>query len=283
MDYLSLYHLGFVLGTTLVLLLLSLGLERLFTGPGGLKAAEGNTARALVEAGQIVATFLLSAAVVAGSVRGESLAADALYAGLFGGSGALLLSLTGRLSTMLLLRSRLPKEIGRGNAAAGLAAAGHYLATGVLLASCLYGADLATFGVSLLFFALAKLTLHLLVLLFRALTPYDDAEEVLNENAAAALSYAGVTVALAILIGNAAEGAYVGLAESLAGYGVTLLLCLALYPVRQLLVQGVILRSPITLRRGRLERGIAEERNLGVALLEASTYLATALLVTVVT
>ena len=52
---------------------------------------------------------------------------------------------------------------------------------------------------------------------------------------------------------------------------------IALYPVRQILVQSLILGAAPTLRGGKLDAAIAQDRNLGLAALEAATYLATAL------
>ncbi len=64
--------------------------------------------------------------------------------------------------------------------------------------------------------------------------------------------------------------------ESLLGYGSVLLFLFLLYPVRQILVQVVLLGAPFTLRGGRLDAGVAAERNEGMGALEAVSYLATA-------
>ncbi|HEU4404021.1 MAG TPA: DUF350 domain-containing protein [Polyangiaceae bacterium] len=238
----------------------------------------GNVARSLLQVGHVLGVVLVAGSVVAGAVRGESVRADALWAGAFGLSGLGLLALTGRAGVRLLLRSRLPAEIERGNAAAGVAAAGHYVATAVVIAHSFAGHGLGDLGLSLFFFAVAQLTLHLFVALFRALTTYDDAEEVLQENLAAALSYAGATVGVALLVGRAAEGEFAGWGPSLRSYAATLGAALALYPVRQLVVQGLLLGARPTLRGGRLDEGIARERNVGMGALEGVSYVAAALL-----
>jgi uncharacterized membrane protein YjfL (UPF0719 family) len=213
-------------------------------------------------------------------VQGESLAHDVLWVAAYGLTALLLLVLFGHLGVRVLLRARLPAEVERGNLAAGLAAGAHYLATGILLSRSLSGTDLGMLGVALVFFVLAQLTLHLLVMLFRTLTVYDDAEEILGENLAAALSYSGITVALSLIIGHAVEGTFVGWGSSLRGYGLALAFALALYPVRQLFVQTLLLGARFSLRGGRLDQGIAAERNLGMGVLEAVSYLAAAFLVT---
>jgi uncharacterized membrane protein YjfL (UPF0719 family) len=239
-----------------------------------------DTARALLQVGQVFGIFLIAGSVVAGCVTGESLRHDVLWVALYGVLALTLLSVFGHLGVRLLVRSRLPAEIERGNIAAGLAGGAHYLATGIITARAISGNDFSTVGVALVFFVLSQLTLHVVVMLFRALTAYDDAEEVLGENLAAGLSYAGLTVAVALIVGYAVEGTFVDWSTSLRGYAKALLYVLTLYPVRQLFVQTLLLGARFTLRGGRLDQGIAAERSIGMAVMEAVSYLAAAFLVT---
>jgi uncharacterized membrane protein YjfL (UPF0719 family) len=221
--------------------------------------------------------FLVAGSAVKNCLAGVSLASDVLWVASFALTGLLLVVVTGRLGIMLLLDSKLNHEIERGNMASGLAAGAHYVATGIITSRALSGHSLIELALSLGFFILAQVTLHAFVMLFRALTTYDDAEQIQGENVAAALSYAGVTIAIAIVIARALEGDFEGLVVSLKGYGSVLLFLFALYPIRQLIVQGVLLGAPLALRGGRLDQGIATERNEGMAALEAVSYLSTAL------
>ncbi|MBI5534854.1 MAG: DUF350 domain-containing protein [Deltaproteobacteria bacterium] len=239
-----------------------------------------NAATRLVQAGETLGVFLVAGSAAHGCVHGDQLRSEIFWAGVFGFFGAILLIATGRLGTGLLLGKSLREEVRSGNQAAAIACAGHYIATAIIIARCLYGNDLATLGVSLAFFAIGQITLHGCVLLFRALTSYDDAEEIKGENVAAGLSYAGATVALAMIIGHAAEGTFTGWSSSLKAYGAALLFSLALWPVRQLLVQTIVVGGRPTLWKGKLDEGIARERNAGLGALEAVSYLATALIVT---
>jgi uncharacterized membrane protein YjfL (UPF0719 family) len=262
----------------LLLILLSFALHRyVFAERPAHRAGERNLAESLVSAAELLATFLVIAAVLAGSVAAQDVLDDVCWTALFGGTGVVLLTLAGRLGTRLVLGARLGPEVARGNVAAGLAAAGHWLTAGLLVSSCIYGRDLGTFGVSLAFFALAQVTLHLFVVAFRALTVYGDREEILGENIAAASSYAGATVALGLVIGHAAEGVFEGLGASLRGYALSLAGSLLLYPVRQLVVGALLAGGGLVLRGGRLDAGIARERNLGLGILEAAAYVAAAL------
>jgi uncharacterized membrane protein YjfL (UPF0719 family) len=220
---------------------------------------------------------MVAAAAVKNCVRGEDLVQDIVAAAEFGVLGLVLVALMGRLGTQLLLRSRLPAEIARGNVAAGLAAGSHYVATGIVAAHAIAGSKLRDIGLSLFFFVLAMAALWAFVTLFRALTTYDDAEQIQGENLAASLSYAGVSIAVAIIVGCALDGDFVSWEISLRGFGAILLLALALYPVRQLFVQTLLLGAPFALRGGRLDTGVGTERNEGMGALEAVSYIATAL------
>ena len=279
MELPPLYALGFAVGTTLVLLaVFRLGRKLLAPATSvGKSFAESNAARHLLDVGQVLGVFLVAAAVVKNCVRGESIADDALAAGGFGVLGLVLIAVMGRLGTQLLLQSRLPSEIARGNVAAGLAAGSHYVATGIVAAHAIAGSKLRDVGLSLFFFVMAMAALWAFVTLFRALTTYDDAEQIHGENLAASISYSGLSIGVAIIVGCALDGDFVSWEISLKGFGAILLLTLALYPVRQLFVQSLLLGAPLALRGGRLDTGIGTERNEGIGALEAVSYVATAL------
>ncbi len=274
------YVLGFGVAVTLGLLtILRIG-QRIFSPAHTVKAdfgSKGNPAQRLLQVGQILAVFLIASAAVKNCVEGKNLARDAMWVSAMALLGLALLVVSGRAGLMLLLRSRLPAEIERGNIAAGVAAGAHYVATGIITSRAVAGNDLESVGLSLTFFVLAQVTLHVFVSLFRFLTVYDDAEQIQGENLAAAISYGGVAIAIAIVIGRALEGDFVSWGVSLKGYGIALLFVFALWPVRQILVQSLLLGFPFRLWGGKLDDGISAERNEGMGILEAVSYLATAL------
>ena len=229
--------------------------------------------------GQVVAVFLVAGAVVKNGAKGEDVVHDVTWVAAFGAVAVLLVSLTGRLGVQVLLQSRLPKEIERGNVAAGLAAGANYVATGIITSRAISGNELRDLGLALVFFVLAQVTLHVFAALFRALTTYDDAEQIAGENLAAALSYVGSLDRASRSSSRApckAKTSRVGCRRSKAT-GSCCSSLLALYPVRQLFVQMVLLRAPLSLRGGQLDAAIANERNVGIGALEAATYVATAL------
>ena len=254
-----------------------LALDRLARRRAGVKAT-GQGALALVDAGYVLGVFLVSGALVGGAVKGESLAEDLKWLAIYGALAAVLFTVTSRLGARLLLGSRLPAELARGNLAAGVAVAGHTIATSVLVAANVGGDDLEMIGVSLAFFVLSQLALHGFVVLFRTLTSYDDAAEIEGGNVAAALSYAGITVALSVIIGHAAEGSFAGWADSLHGFATALVFCASLYLVRQVVVQTLLCGARPSLWKGALDQAIGKDRDLGASALEAAAYLGTALL-----
>ncbi len=268
----------------LLLLLLELSLRFLTKKPSLAQnqKAERSSADALLHAGDVLATLLIAASTVEGTVHGLSVRDDVVRALGFGVAAEVLFLVGSRAQHRLFAASKLTGEIERGNEAAGVAAAGHSLATGILAAGAVAGESVRDLGLSFVFFALATAALLGLVSLFRALTVYDDAEEILGQNVAAGISYAGVTVAVAVLVGRASEGEFTGWKDSLTGFAQMLAYAPLLYCVRQFVVGSVILGHRPVLRGGPLDQAIGRERNAGLAAVEAATYLGTALLVHVV-
>jgi uncharacterized membrane protein YjfL (UPF0719 family) len=224
----------------------------------------------------VLGVFVIAATTVREAVQGESVAHDAAMCAAFGAIALALAMVVGRVGVRLLL-GHLKDELARNNAAAGIAAAGQLLASALVTSRAIAGSDLHGIGLSLAFFVIAQATLLVFVSLFRALTTYDDAEQIHGENVAASVSYAGVTIAIGIVVARAVEGDFEGWLTSLKGYGGVLLSLAALWPVRQLFVQSILLRGPLHLRGGALDVAIAERRSAGMAALEAASYVATAL------
>jgi uncharacterized membrane protein YjfL (UPF0719 family) len=256
--------------------LLALALRR--DAAGGEAPGRANHARALVQVGRVLGIFILAGALVSGGTKGLDWKADALWLVTFGSLAGVLFIASARYGVRLLLRGRLQAEVDRGNAAAGVAAAGHYVATALIVAAATGGEGWKMLAVSLAFFAIAQIILHVFVILFRALTSYDDAEEILAENLAAGVSYAGVTVGLGMIIAHAADGTFAGWPALVKGFGPALAWCVSLYVVRQFVVQTLILGAAPRLWKGALDEAIGRDRNVGLAAVEAGAYIGTALL-----
>jgi uncharacterized membrane protein YjfL (UPF0719 family) len=173
----------------------------------------------------------------------------------------------------------LRQQIAAGNLAAGLVSASIHLASSQLVAGALTG-DGGSLAPTIVFWAAGVAAMIAISQLFRQLTPYNDYDLIRNGNVAAALGCGGLIVAVGMMVGYAVSGTFVGYAESFRSFGLLLLAVLALYPVRQIVVQMLFLGGGFSFRNGRLDREIADDRNVGAGLLEAVGYLATALIVT---
>jgi uncharacterized membrane protein YjfL (UPF0719 family) len=232
--------------------------------------------RALSRAGRLLALGLFLPPALASHQAGGG-ATSAL---IFAGSALLAFFFATVLLDRVLLGGRLQAEIRRNNLAAGLVALAHAVATGIVAAHCFAADTLANLPIGAVFFAVAEVALVGLSLLFRALTSYADDQEILGENLAAAISYSGLLLALALVVGHAADGAFVGWIPALRSFALFLLWALLLYPVRQLVVARLLLGLPVVWRGGALDRAIAQDHNSVVSCVEAAGYLTAAFLLT---
>ncbi len=270
---------AFGAGTVLVLLVAQRLIQGVFDRKSSLRAdlLGDNGAVALREVGDILAVFLMAPAIVKATVQGENLTHDLTWCGAFAAVGLVLLELSGLLGVRLLLRGRLAASLDRNNQAAGVAVACHYVAMGVLVSRAAGGTDLRGIGLSLAFFALALVTHQALMILFRVFTTYDDGEQIEGENLAAAVSFGGLSIAIAIILARALTGDFVDWPSSLSGFGFVALTALGFYPLRQLVVQGLLAGGRPSLRGGALDEAIGRDRKVSAAALEAACYVGAAL------
>lgn len=173
----------------------------------------------------------------------------------------------------------LREQITAGNLAAGIVDGAIHFASSQIVTGALTG-DGGSIVPTIVFWLAGVAALIVLTHVFRILTSYDDADLIKNGNVAAALGCAGLIVAIGMMVGFAVSGSFTGYAESFRDFGLMLLVVLVLYPVRQIIVQMLLLGGGFSFRGGRLDHEIAQDQNVGAGLLEAVGYLATALVVT---
>ncbi|MBI5610879.1 MAG: DUF350 domain-containing protein [Deltaproteobacteria bacterium] len=171
------------------------------------------------------------------------------------------------------------EELGKGNAAVGLAAAGYDIAVGRVVSSSLVGGDRGDLVPGLAFYGLGITALLLLTSLLRALTPFDDAQQLRSGNLAVALAHAGMTLAVALLVSHATAGTFDGWGVSLRAFTETIAFAAVLVPIRVGVVQAALLRQGWQWRGGALDRLVGEQRHLGAAALEAAALIGGALAV----
>lgn len=173
----------------------------------------------------------------------------------------------------------LREQIASGNLAAGIVDGAIHFASSQVVTGALTG-DGGSILPTIIFWLAGVVALIVLTHVFRMLTAYDDADLIKNGNVAAALGGAGLVVAIGMMVGFAVSGSFTGYSQGFRDFGLMLLVVLILYPVRQIIVQMLLLGAGFSFRGGRLDQEIATDQNVGAGLLEAIGYLATALVVT---
>jgi uncharacterized membrane protein YjfL (UPF0719 family) len=198
---------------------------------------------------------------------------------IYGVGSIIFLDLFSVLGLKIIISGKCLEAIKSGNSAAGIVSAGGYIATALIIAGSVAGDSQGSWVSAVVFFVAGQAAFLIITWIFRMLTSYDDNKEILEGNVAAALSYAGLMIAVGLIVGHAVEGDFVNYYSSFIAFGKALLVVVALYPVRQWIVQGILLGSGFTIYGGRLDKEIKEDRNISAGIIEASVYVATALLV----
>ena len=263
---------AFGAGAALLLLLLDLVLRSVTGHPD----ADTPGPRLLLAA-RVIAVFLLAGTLASGCRGSDGIGSDLLWMTTFGLCGLAAFELA--LGFAMLPLPGIIAAARLGNLAAATTFAAHTVAIGILVANVFGGRSAAELGIAAASFAVGQVTLMLLGSLWRFLTDYDDRAQILHGNTAAALAHGGLTIALALLIAHATEGEFQGAWPALRDYGIALAEGLLIYPLRQLIVQCVILRARPTLRGGELDQAIGLRGDIGAGALEGGTYLAAALFV----
>src|SRR5687767_8573455 len=159
---------------------------------------EATPGRRLLQSGRVLSLFLLAGTVATACPTGQSLCDDLIWMAVFGLAGMLALELAQALGFRAL--RGLADAARADNLAAATAATAHTIAIGILIANVAGGNSFGDFAIAAVSFAVGQTTLLVLVWLFRCLTAYDDPDQILGGNLAAALSHGGLTISLALLI-----------------------------------------------------------------------------------
>jgi uncharacterized membrane protein YjfL (UPF0719 family) len=275
---------GFVALAAILLLIIARGVYRLILGQSLTETLihYDNKAAAIALGGFMLGVIQVIIPVLAGP--SHTFWSDVRGVAAYGIGGIVAMTVTGLLFayysrwTGLALR----KEVAAGNVAAGIVAAGEYFAASEIVSGALTGEG-GGIITTVVFWAAGVAAMIALTHLFRKLTAYNDAELIRHGNVAAALGYAGLLVGIGMMVGYSVSGNFTGYGQSFRDFGVMLLAALLFYPVRQIIVQMLLLGGGFSLRAGRLDHEVAKDENVGAGILEAVGYLATAMMVTHIT
>lgn len=238
---------------------------------------DDNPAMGIAIAGYLFGVFW-TVTVLLGNLHYELLP-DLRNVLLYGGIGIVLLTVVALGTCRAFLGMGVQQQLAARNVAAALVVAGVYIATSLTYSGTLSGEG-GGFWIMLLFFLLGQLALLGITYAFRRLTSYDDVQEIAAGNIAAALALMGLLIAVGLIVRRAVSGDYTGFFHSLGGFLLALLLALVFYPVRQVLVQWILLGGPMHWRHSLVDSEIAQDKNVAVGLLEATAYVTSALFLT---
>lgn len=269
----------FIIVAAVVLLALARGVQQWLYGQTLHTALteSDNPALGIAIAGYLFGVFW-TVTVLLGHLSYE-LIPDVVGILLYGVLGMLLLTGVALGTSRVFLGTDVQAQLNGRNTAAALVVAGVYIATSLTYSGTLSGNG-GNFWTFLLFFLLGQLALLGITYAFRWLTTYDDVQEIAAGNMAAALALTGVLIAVGLIVRRAVTGDYAGFWPSLGGFVQALGLVLVLYPVRQVLLQWLLLGGAIHWRATLLDHEIAQDNNIAVGLLEATAYITAALFIT---
>jgi uncharacterized membrane protein YjfL (UPF0719 family) len=228
-----------------------------------------NPAAGVALSGFYIALFL----ALSGLLSGEAgpLAVDLRLTALHGAVAILAIAVCSLAWGPIIDLSLREHILARRNLGAGIVMASVLIATGLVYRGAVHleSENPAHVGV---FFALGEGALLLFLLLYQWVTPYDVSDEISEKsNVAAAISFAGATLAAGLILGNAVEGAFTTWKESLTEALLYMIPVLVLPLVRVVVVNGLFLEF------GSVNREVAEDRNAAAGLVEAAAYVGIAL------
>jgi|GEM_PF-338811 uncharacterized membrane protein YjfL (UPF0719 family) len=280
------------IGATLVAMLMIARLVNQFIFKASMTeviSKEDKSALGIALAGFLFGVVHITAEVLAGEGH-QSWLVDAGLVALWGLGGITLLTLLSLFGFKLFHGVDYMQEVQKGNVAVGIVAAARFIATSMVIAAAVSGENTTTSSAlvtegsaalaSFVFFLVGQLTLIVVTWLFRFLTSYDDAKELASGNIAAALSYSGLMIGIGIAIHKGIKGEFIGYATGLLSYAKSMSVVIAFYPIRQFLVQGLLIGGNFALYGGTLDQEISRDRNIAAGTIEAMAYISTALLIT---
>jgi uncharacterized membrane protein YjfL (UPF0719 family) len=269
----------FVILAAVVLLALARWVQQWLYGKTlhALLTEDDNPAMGIAIAGYLFGVFWTVTVLLAN--LSYELLPDLLSVLLYGGIGIVLLTAVALGTCRVFLGMGIQEQLAARNVAAAIVVASVYIATSLTYSGTLSGEG-GGFWILLLFFLLGQLALLGITYAFRWLTSYDDVQEIAAGNVAAALALSGLLIAVGLIVRWAVAGQYIGFFRSLGSFLLALLLALVFYPVRQVIVQWLLLGGTMHWHNSLLDSEIAHDKNVAAGLLEATAYVTSALFLT---
>lgn len=192
----------------------------------------------------------------------DSLLVELMNITIWGIIGILLLNLAGKVNDRIILHrfNNVDELLNQQNVSVGVAMAGGYLGSAVIIRSIIIGESLGwayDIGLTLFYFVLAQLAFYLSAFLHQLVTRYDFHQEIHNKNVAAGISFGSSLVAVGILLSIPLRESY-----SLVFFAAWFVLGSAVMAFFRFVMDRIIIPQE------KLDEEIHKDQNWGIALLE---------------
>ena len=176
------------------------------------------------------------------------------------------------VNRLVLYKFDIEKQIVEGkNVGAGAVEFGTYVATGLLIGGAASGEGGGA-DVALAFFGMGLVVLILFALFYQLTTPFDIHSQIEGDNTAVGIALGSNLVAMGLVIFKAVFGNFGGWNQALASFFVFVVIgFVLLYALR--LMTDVLLLPTV-----KISNELAAERNVGVAFIESSIVISSALI-----
>ncbi len=181
------------------------------------------------------------------------------------------------MDRVILYKFRVEDEIvEQQNVGTGAAEFGLYVATGLLIGGAVAGegtgSELTAALATLAFFGMGLAFLVVFSLFYQLTTSYDIHSEIEGKNSAVGIAFGGNLIAMGLVMFKAVFGDFVGWGESIAAFLTLGLIGFALLYALRLLIDLILLPSV------RVSNALTVQRNIGVAFVESSVVIASAMI-----
>lgn len=239
-----------------------------------------NLAFALAIVGYFVAVLIVITSAIVGPSHG--LVQDLLALFFYGSIAILLLNLSAILNDKIILRNfSIRDEIFRDqNAGMGAIEAGNYIASALIVYGAVSGSGVDFFPelasgywisgliTAVVFWAVGQLILVGFTRFYNRIVPFNIHDEIEKDNVAVGVSYAGVLIAVGLLIGSGISGDFVSWSDHFTWLGIEVGIGLIALPLIRWITDVILLPgAKIT-----DELVNQEKPNIGVGIIEAFAY-----------
>ena len=176
------------------------------------------------------------------------------------------------VNRLVLYKFDIEKQIvDRQNVGAGAVEFGTYMATGLLIGGAASGEGGGA-DVALAFFGMGLVVLIAFALFYQLTTPFDIHSEIEGDNTAVGIALGSNLVAMGLVIFKAVFGNFNGWSEALASFFVFVVIGFVLLFVLRLSIDLLLIPS------AKISNELAVQRNVGVAYIESSIVISSALI-----